>query len=116
MPDYYRARMVKNGPWVALAVWYSAPCDPLTGELLDRSWRWQASVNGREHPARWHATDRADGQQFLASLGLRNIETINQAEYDYLAANHRWAVENDPLAPAAAPRTAIDPLTAPIPF
>lgn len=29
-------------------IWYGPPLDPETGEELDRSWRWQATLAGEE--------------------------------------------------------------------
>lgn len=35
-----------EGQWVAVEIWYGAPLDPVTGEMLDRSHRWCALVDG----------------------------------------------------------------------
>lgn len=43
---FYKRRMVRGGPWVGVKLWYGPPADPITGEPLDRSPRWQALVNG----------------------------------------------------------------------
>lgn len=34
---YFKARLVKNGPWVPMKLWWGVSKDPLTGEKLDRS-------------------------------------------------------------------------------
>jgi len=40
--------MNSDGSRSAVAIWFGPPNDPLTGEELDRSPRWQALINGRE--------------------------------------------------------------------
>lgn len=92
---FYRGRLVKGGPWVPIRIWFGAPLDPLTGEELDRSHRWQAERNGEfvEVDAVW---------PFCAA------DAINEAEYRYLLATNQWAAEHAPDAPEAAPRQKID--------
>lgn len=92
---YYKGRLVKGGVFVAIRIWFGPPLDPLTGEELDRSHRWQAERNGAqvEVEAVW---------PYCAA------HRIDKAEHDYLLATSKWAVENDPSAPEAAPRQAID--------
>lgn len=53
-PLYFRDRYAggkkrkpTDGDWLPVVIWYGAPCDPETGELLDRSWRWQCLVSGQ---------------------------------------------------------------------
>lgn len=45
---FYRRRLVKGGPWVAVRIWFGPPRDPVTDELLDRSPRFQALRSGLE--------------------------------------------------------------------
>lgn len=52
-PLYFRDRWNGNhrrkpndGDWLPVIIWHGAPCDPETGELLDRSYRWQCLVAG----------------------------------------------------------------------
>lgn len=45
---FYKRRMVRGGPWVGVKLWFGPPADPVTGEPLDRSPRWQALVAGVE--------------------------------------------------------------------
>ena len=44
----YRTRLVKDGPPVALLLWFGAPVDPLTGEPMDRAPAWFATINGKQ--------------------------------------------------------------------
>lgn len=45
---FYKARMVRGGPWTAIKIWFAPTNDPETGEPLDRSPRWHATRNGIE--------------------------------------------------------------------
>ena len=100
---YYRTRLRSGGVSVGVRIFYGAPKDPVTGEIMDRSHRWQAEVNGFyvEMDTVWPkcAADR-----------------IDRAEYDYLTQVQSWAVTNAPDSPQANPRRKINPLTAPMPF
>lgn len=51
----YRALLERlpNGRWLRgpeqpVCIWFGPPSDPVTGELLERSYRWQALLDGRE--------------------------------------------------------------------
>lgn len=46
-PGYYKTRLVKGGPFVAVRIWWQPPLDPWTGEELDRGPTLMAEVNGR---------------------------------------------------------------------
>lgn len=100
---FYRARLVSGGHPVGVRIWHGPPHDPITGEELDRSWRWQATMNG-EPIDLFRVWPRCAG------------EPIDQVEHDYLASVHKWAVEHQPDSPQANPTRKIDLLTAPIPF
>lgn len=100
---FYRMRLKMGGAFVGVHVWYGPPHDPETGEEMDRSWRWQAEVNG------------------AASLLERvwpkcAAEKIDQSEYQYLRSVHQWAKRHAPHSPQANPMMRINPLTAPTPF
>lgn len=38
--------------WLPIKIWYGPPHDPDTGEEMDRSWRWQCLLDGKE--ADWY--------------------------------------------------------------
>lgn len=42
---YYELRDDDNR-WVGVEIWFGAPLDPVTGEMLDRSHRWCALIDG----------------------------------------------------------------------
>lgn len=100
-PQHYAIKLVKNGPRVACKVWFGAPLDPITSEPLDRSPRWNALVGGEE-------TDPDRILIFIGDIGYVKGEPIKVAEYDHLLTVREWAMKEDPSAPEAAPRQAIN--------
>lgn len=100
---YYRFKMTAGGHPVGVEILFGPPRDPVTGEVLDRGWRWQARVNGAD----------VDLDRVWPGCGR---EPITKAEHDYFASVQAWAVENAPMSPQADPKRKIDLLTAPLPF
>ena len=100
---YYRHRMVKGGHPVGVRIWHGPPLDPITREELDRSWRWQATVNNKDIDID-RVWPRVAGSP------------IDQAEHDHLAAMNSWAAEHAPEHSAADPMKPVDLLNAPIGF
>lgn len=87
---YYKMRLVKGGTWVGVKLWHGPPHDPWSGAILDRSWRWQALVDGKE------------GDPFETWIRAAG-HPIDEAEYRYLLAHSEWAKVNAPdLAPDRA--------------
>jgi hypothetical protein len=99
----YKMKLRSGGYPVAVRIFYGPPLDPVTGEELDRGWRWQSFVNGQYH-----------------SLELCwprcAADPITQKEADYLAKVQKWGQENAPDSPQANPHKRVDLLTAPLPF
>jgi hypothetical protein len=91
---FYRRRLVKGGPWVPVLIAYGAPLDPVTGEELDRSPRWQAWSGGREIDV-WNLWPDCSG------------EPITKAEYTHLRDVGEWAERHAPRSPEANPTRAI---------
>ncbi len=98
---YYRSKLVKGGVAVGVRIWFGPPLDPVTGEEMDRSHRWQAQVNGE-----CVDIDR------VWPFGIG--ERIDQREYDYLRRLAEWAAGELPDSPLANPRKPVDLLTAPL--
>lgn len=100
---HYRTRLRSGAVPVGIRIWFGAPLDPVTGEEMDRSHRWQALANDRpiDLDRVW---PRCAGEPITAS------------EYAYLVAQQRWGEANAPDAPQADPTRRVDPLTAPIPL
>lgn len=99
----YQMRLIAGGPKVGIRIFYGPPLDPVTGEELDRSWRWQAEANGQP----------IDLERVWPQAGR---EPITPEEHAYLVEMARWAERNAPDAPAANPRRKIDLLAAPPPL
>ncbi len=95
---FYKVRLTRNGPFVPVKIWHGPPLDPVTGEEMDRSWRWQALRNGEEIDI-----------DFVWPWAGRN--PISEAEYKRLAATMAWA-RKVPSAPENQPHEPINKLTA----
>jgi hypothetical protein len=100
---YYRLRLNGRGVWGVVRIWLGPPHDPVTGEELDRGWRWQASFNGEpiDLERAWpvcakHPTD--------------------EQHYRRVIARQQWAQEHAPGTAYADPRARHDPLSGPLPF
>lgn len=99
---FYRTKLRGDGVQCAVRIWHGQPNDPVTGELLDRSYRWQARVNGE--PIDF---DRV----WPACAG----EPISQAEYRTFVQRQAWAKQHAPKSAYADPRRKHDPLSSDTP-
>lgn len=95
---YYRHRFGRDTIEVGVRIWHGPPRDPVTGDELDRSHRWQAEVNGRyvEIDRVW--PNCADAP-------------VSEAEYNRFCARSAWAQENAPKSAYAQPGRKIDRLS-----
>lgn len=102
---YFRHKLRSGGVYGGIRIWYGAPLDPVTGEELDRSWRWQADFNGE--PVEFD-------QVWPVCAG----DPISDDEYRRYIARHEWAKEHAPGSGYADPRKRLDPLSSdnPLPF
>lgn len=102
---YYRFRLRSGGVRGGVKLWYGPPHDPVTGEELDRSWRWQAEFEGE--PIEF---DRVWPQ----CAG----DPITETEYRRLCARKSWAEQHAPNSAYADRSRRIDPLSpdTPLPF
>lgn len=98
---FYRTKLRSGGVLVGIRLWHGAPHDPVTGDELDRSWRWQAECNGELIDF-----DRV----WPACAG----DPIGAAEYEYLSSLQAWGREHSPGSPEANPHKAVNWLTAPL--
>lgn len=93
---FFKRRLVRGGPWVPVRIWFSAPSDPhQPGQLLDRSPRWQAELDGREIDI-WSVWPGCSGHP------------IDKQEYDFLRATNAHARTHEPAMPEANPERRID--------
>ena len=115
-PGHYATTLVKNGPRVAVLIWFGAPI--IDGEEQDRSHRWNIEVDGATD--RWEKGD--DGYRCRVALDIDSFwpwvarDPIEPSEYQYLKAHSAWAKEHAPHHPKAAPRSPVDFHTLPIRF
>lgn len=104
---FWRFKLRSNGIAGAVRIWYGPPHDPDTGEVLDRSWRWQAEFDGEpvDFDDVWPAC--ADPER-----------EINEADYHNYCARRRWAQRNAPRSAYADPKRRYNPLSTaePLPF
>lgn len=100
---YYRMAMRMGAMPVGIRIWYGPPHDPVTGEVMDRSFRWQAEINGciNELEKVWPKCAR---------------DKITKHEYEYMVLRYNWAKGNAPESPQAKPHSKVDLMTAPLPF
>lgn len=100
---YYRTKLRGGGVLVGIRLWHGAPVDPVTGEELDRSWRWQAEANG----------EPLDFDRVWPGCAG---DPITEQQYRGYVAQQRWAQQHAPDSSFADPRKRHDPLTALLPF
>ena len=105
VPGFYRTRLRSGGVRVGVRIWFGPPKDPVTGEELDRSPRWQAEVNGKyiDLDRVWPSCAR---------------DPIDAREYAYLTKLQAWGEEHAPDSPQADPTRRVDLLSpsTPLPF
>ncbi len=102
---FFRFRMHGGAVRGGVRIWFGPPHDPVTGEELDRSWRWQSEMNG----------DLVDFDRVWPACAR---EPISEAEYRAYCARTDWARQNAPHSAYADPMKRIDPLStaSPLPF
>lgn len=99
---FYGMRMRSGGVLVAIRIWHGAPLDPVTGEEMDRSHRWQATANG----------EPIDLERVWPKCAA---DRIDEAEAYHLASLQQWGAANGHAA-LADPRKRIDHLSTPLMF
>ena len=96
---YYKRRLVKGGPWVAVRFWKGPSLDPETGQPLERSHYWQCTVDGA------HFTEEAAVlNHWLGCAG----HPITVEEYKAMRNRTVDALHTDPQSPQANPTKAVD--------
>ncbi len=99
---FFRHKLRGGAVSVGVRIYHGPPLDPVTGEVLDRSWRWQADVNGRffsDFDRVWPGCTKAP---------------ISEQEYTYLSSLQEWGEQHSPSSPEANPHKAVNWLTAPL--
>lgn len=102
---FYRFRMGADTVRGAVRIWFGPPHDPVTGEELDRSWRWQAEFDGEpvDFDRVWPACAK---------------ERLTEAEYEARVNRRAWARKHAPDSAYAERGRKLDPLSrnTPLPF
>ena len=102
---FFRHKLRGGGIAGGVRLWHGPPADPVTGELLDRSWRWQAEFEGQP-------VDFDD--VWPNCVG----DPVTEADYRAYCARRTWAAQNAPNSAFAKPGKRYDPLSSsePLPF
>ena len=103
---YFRHKIRGGSVAVGVRIHFGPPLDPITGEELDRSWRWMADVNGEY----FDDFDRC----WPGCTG----EPITDQEYRRFCTRQEWARKAAPDSSYAQPGRRYDPLSTstPLPF
>lgn len=95
LPGFYKQRLRRGGPWVAVRIWLEpGERDLETGELLSDD-----VIRARR--------DGRDVDPFQVWPGCAS-HPIDEAEHRYLDEGAAWDREHDPEAPAANPGRPVD--------
>ncbi len=94
---YYRVRLRTGAAPCGVRIWFGPPLDPVTGEEMDRSHRWQAEANG----------EAIDLDLVWPRCGR---EPIGEGDYHALCRQQDWARDHAPDSALADPRRRHDPL------
>ena len=97
---FFRHRLRSGSIMVGIRIHYGPPLDPVTGEVLDRSWRWMADVNGEPFADFDWVWPGCTGQP------------ISEAEYGAYCRRKKWAEQNAPDSAYAQQGKRWDPLSA----
>lgn len=93
-PGFYRKKLAKGGVWVPVRIWITEAERDEAGDLLeDEIIRCEVDGEERDPFEVWPWVDE---------------KSIDESEYRYMRAGAEWDRKNDPDAPAANPRQAID--------
>lgn len=102
---------------IPFRVWWGPPADPETGELLDRSPRWQISVGGNVLEDLQPVTIGGFAIETIDDLWPRfAADRITAGEHDFMVARASWASEHDETDPYGSSSGKIDPMTVRLPM
>lgn len=102
---FYRQRLGRDTVIGGVRLWFGPPHDPVTGEEMDRSWRWQAEFNG-------------EPIEFDRVWPVCAGDPIIEDDYRRYCARVAWARQHAPDSAYAETGRRIDPLSTstPLPF
>ena len=101
---FYQMPLRSGGAICGFHIWFGQPLDPVTGDPLDRSLRWQAHCNGEyiEIDQVWPLR--------------RDALAITEFAYNRHCQKSAWAKEHAPQSALADPRKKSNPLNSPLYF
>lgn len=101
---FYRVKLGRSTVRRYVRTWYGPPADPVTGEILDRSWRWQAEADG-------------EPIDFERVWPICAGDPVSEDDYRRAVARKAWAKEQAPESAYATGRriNRLDP-NHPLPF
>lgn len=105
---YYQTRLVKNGPWVGVRIWFGLPV--IGGEEQDRTPRWCIEVDGETDTIEGN---RDVGYRCRVAIDISRYwpwcgrEPIDEGEYNYKIAYARYCKAHAPERPEASPRSPV---------
>lgn len=100
---FYKMQLRSGAAYAGIRIWFGPPADPVTGDELDRSWRWQAEANG----------EPIDVERVWPKCADKGVSA---SEYRALCRQQDWAREHAPDSALADPRRKHDPLTSSVRF
>ena len=103
---FYRMRFGADTVAIGVRIWFGPPLDPVTGEEMDRGWRWQAQGDDGvliDIERVWPACARSP---------------ISEADFRMRQGRRRWAQQAAPDSAYAERGRKYDPLSShnPLPF
>jgi len=103
---FYRMHFGAETVAFGVRVWFGPPLDPVTGEEMDRSWRWQAQADDG-HLLEWERIWPACAR-----------DPISETDFNARRARRAWARKHAPESSYAERGRKRDPLSTnePLPF
>lgn len=105
-PRFFRARLVKGGPFIGVRLFVGPPI--VDGEELDRHHRLQVLVDNETTSRPVLMLGEGDIPVEIDGVTLRSVEPVPEAEYRFLVADAAHAREWRPDHPKASPREPVD--------
>jgi hypothetical protein len=95
-PGFFRLKLARNAPWTSAVIFRPCPLEM----HIDEPWNWLD---------RWpRLAAEIDGIEVEIERVWHWGQTIKQAEYEFLRADHAWCRNYAPTAPEARPQHAVD--------
>ncbi len=96
---FYKFKPRSDAVYRAVKIHFGPPLDPVTGEVLDRSWRWMANL------------DNGELIDFDLAWPVCAKAPITESDWQYYCSRSAWAAENAPQSAYANPKRRYDPLS-----